>query len=87
MMCAAGDGPHGQRLRGLIVILWRAGLRIQEALSLSEADLDQRRGSLLVRDSKGERRREVGVDGWGWQQRISLAARSEWCGGRCWSAP
>jgi hypothetical protein len=28
VMCAAGDGPHGQRLRGLIVILWRAGLRI-----------------------------------------------------------
>jgi hypothetical protein len=31
VMRAAGDGPHGQRLRGLIVILWRAGLRIQEA--------------------------------------------------------
>jgi hypothetical protein len=33
-----------RRLRGLIVILWRAGLRIQEALSLTEADLDHRRG-------------------------------------------
>src|SRR3954470_14465169 len=42
VMREAGDGPHGQRLRGLIVILWRAGLRIQEALSLGEADLDQR---------------------------------------------
>ncbi len=68
MMRAAGDGPHGQRLRGLIVILWRAGLRIQEALSLGEADLDQRRGSLLVRHGKGGRRREVGMDAWGWQQ-------------------
>ena len=68
LMCAAGDGPHGQRLRGLIVILWRAGLRIQEALSLAEADLDQRRGSLLVRHGKGGRRREVGMDAWGWQQ-------------------
>ena len=68
VMCAAGDGPHGQRLRGLIVILWRAGLRIQEALSLGEADLDQRRGSLLVRHGKGGRRREVGMDAWGWQQ-------------------
>jgi len=50
------------------VILWRSGLRIQEALSLGEADLDQRRGSLLVRQGKGGRRREVGMDTWGWQQ-------------------
>ena len=66
VMRAAGDGAHGQRLRGLIVILWRAGLRIQEALALSEADLDHRRGSLLVRHGKGGRRREVGMDAWGW---------------------
>ena len=44
------------------VILWRAGLRIQEALDLTEADLDQRRGSLLVRRGQGGRRREVGMD-------------------------
>src|SRR4051812_5143044 len=25
VMCAAGDVPHERRLRGLIVILWRAG--------------------------------------------------------------
>jgi site-specific recombinase XerD len=68
VMREASDGPHGQRLRGLIVILWRAGLRIQEALSLGEADLDQRRGSLLVRHGKGGRRREVGMDAWGWHQ-------------------
>jgi integrase len=49
VMRAAGDDAHGRRLRGLIVILWRAGLRIHEALALAEADLDQRRGSLLVR--------------------------------------
>ena len=28
MMQRAGDGVHGVRLRGLIVVLWRAGLRI-----------------------------------------------------------
>jgi site-specific recombinase XerD len=60
VMRAAGDGAHGRRLRGLIVILWRAGLRIQEALVLTEGDLDPRRGSLLVRRGKGGRRREVG---------------------------
>jgi integrase len=68
VMRAAGDGAHGRRLRGLIVILWRAGLRIQEALSLAEADLDHRRGALLVRRGKGGRRREVGMDQWGWDE-------------------
>lgn len=68
VMRAAGDGAHGRRLRGLIAILWRAGLRIQEALALAEADLDHRRGSLLVRRGKGGRRREVGMDAWGWQE-------------------
>ena len=42
------DG-HGLRLRALIVVLWRGGLRIQEALSLIESDLDPRRGSILIR--------------------------------------
>src|SRR5215212_2193932 len=56
VMRTAGDGAHGRRLRGLIVIMWRAGLRIQEALALSEGDLDHRRGSLLVRRGKGGRR-------------------------------
>src|SRR5919202_2935047 len=68
VMCAAGARVHGQRLRGLIVLLWRAALRISEALSLGEADLDPRRGSVLVRRGKGGRRREVGMDEWGWEQ-------------------
>jgi integrase len=68
VMRRAGDGVHGRRLRGLIVVLWRAGLRICEALALAEADLDARRGSLLVRRGKGGRRREVGMDDWAWEQ-------------------
>jgi len=32
-----------RRLRRLTVVLWRAGLRIDEALALREADLDRRR--------------------------------------------
>ena len=68
VMRHAGDGVHGRRLRGLIVVLWRAGLRIHEALALAEADLDPRRGSLLVRRGKGGRRREVGMDDWAWEQ-------------------
>ena len=68
IMRSAGDGLHGRRLRGLIVVLWRAGLRINEALALNELDLDHRRGSLLVRRGKGGRRREVGMDEWAWEQ-------------------
>jgi hypothetical protein len=49
VMPAAGNGVHGRRLRGVIVIMWRAGLGIEEALALTEGDLDQRRGSLVVR--------------------------------------
>ena len=37
---AAGDRSHGRRLRALIVLLWRAGLRIHEALALTEGDLE-----------------------------------------------
>jgi hypothetical protein len=57
---------YGNRLNGLIVVLWRAGLRINEALSLTETDLDERRGSILVTHGKNDRRREVGMDAWGW---------------------
>ena len=66
VMRAAGDGPDGVRLRGVIVVLWRAGLRISEALALNETDLDPDRGALLVRHGKGDKRREVGMDRWAW---------------------
>jgi integrase len=55
-------------MRGLIVVLWRAGLRISEALSLAESDLDRARGAVLVRRGKAGKRREVGMDPWAWDQ-------------------
>jgi site-specific recombinase XerD len=67
VMRTAGPGDHGDRIRGLVVILWRAGLRINEALSLAETDLEPRRGSVLVRHGKGGKRREVGMDDWAWE--------------------
>jgi len=74
----ASDDRHGDRLRALVVVLWRGGLRVAEALALGERDLDPRRGSLLVRDGKSGRRREIGMDAWGWEQlRPWLAARHE----------
>ena len=90
VMRAAGDDPDGLRLRGVIVMLWRAGLRISEALSLNETDLDPDRGAVLIRHGKGDKRREVGMDRWGWTHlepwlalRATLPARcSAFCGVR-----
>jgi site-specific recombinase XerD len=80
-------------------VLWRAGLRIQEALSLTESDLDQRRGSILVRHGKNDRGREVGMDAWAWSaiepwvtDRAELPVGPPFCvidgptRGRAWSA-
>ena len=66
VMRHAGHVRYGSRLSGLIVVLWRAGLWINEALSLTETDLEERRGSILVRHGKNDRRRQVGMDAWGW---------------------
>ena len=66
VMRRAAHARYGNRLNGLIVVLWRAGLRINEALSLTETDLEERRGSVLVRHGKNDRRRQVGMDAWGW---------------------
>jgi Phage integrase family len=66
VMRQAGEDRHGLRARALIVVLWRAALRIQEALSLTELDLDANRCAVLVQHGKGGHRREVGIDAWAW---------------------
>ncbi len=100
VMREAGERLPGIRLRGLIVVLWRAGLRISEALALAEGDLEPGRGAMLVRRGKGGKRREVGMDEWGWQQlrpwlenRVELPVGPLFCvvkgptAGQPWSAP
>jgi len=68
VMRQAGSDWHGLRVRALIAVLWRGGLRISEALALNEADVDARRGSLLIRHGKGDKRREAGMDPFGFEQ-------------------
>jgi len=48
VMRHTANDRQGRRVRAMIVVLWRAGLRIQEARALAEPDLDHRRGSILV---------------------------------------
>ena len=86
VMRAAGESPDGVRSRGVIVVLWRAGPRISEALALNESDLDPERGAVLVAHGKGDKRREVGMDRWAWEQlkpwlvlRASLPVGSLFC--------
>ena len=68
VMRTAGETTYGLRTRALVVVLWRAGVRISEALALAESDLDRSRGSVLVRNGKGGKRRQVGMDRWAWDQ-------------------
>jgi integrase len=62
VMREAGPGPYADRTRGRIAILWRAGLRISEALALTKTDLDPNTGCVLVRAGKSGTRRMVGMD-------------------------
>lgn len=55
VMRQAGNDRHGLRVRALIAVLWRGGLRVSEALALRETDIDERRGSLLIRHGKGDK--------------------------------
>ncbi len=68
VMRHAGHDRHGLRVRALIAVLWRAGLRISEALALAETDIDAAQGSVLVRHGKGDKRRGAGMDLFGFQQ-------------------
>ena len=51
VMRAAGDSPDGVRLRGVIVVLWRAGLRIQRS-----ARAERERSRLRTGRGAGEAR-------------------------------
>lgn len=54
--------PTGIRNRALITVMYRAGLRVSEALSLHPKDIDADAGTITVLHGKGDRRRTVGLD-------------------------
>jgi integrase/recombinase XerD len=56
----------GIRNRALIVVLYRAGLRISEALALMPKDLDAANSTIRVLHGKGDKARLVGLDAGAW---------------------
>ena len=64
--------PTGLRNRALIVLLYRTGIRVGEAVLLSPRDVDVERGTVQVLNGKGKRSRTVGLD------EASLAILEHW---------
>ena len=62
IQAASSRAPTGIRNRALIVMLYRGGLRISEALDLRLKDIDRQAGTVRVLHGKGDRARTVGLD-------------------------
>lgn len=54
--------PTGIRNKALIVVMYRAGLRVSEALALRPADVNADKGTLRVLHGKGDQSRTAGLD-------------------------
>lgn len=54
--------PTGLRNRALLVLMWRGGLRIAEALALKVSDVTPAKGTVRVLHGKGNKPRTVGLD-------------------------
>ena len=59
---ACGESWTGKRNQALIVVLWRAGLRLAEALALRPVDVDSEAQTIRVLHGKGDKPRTVGID-------------------------
>ena len=60
LLAACGRSATGLRNRAILVVLWRAGLRVGEALALRPSDLDPAAGTLRVpRGKTGHRTVEL----------------------------
>src|SRR5262245_12411027 len=59
---ASGRAPTGIRNRALLATMYRAGLRVAEALALYPKDVDAAAGTVRVLRGKGDRARTVALD-------------------------
>lgn len=62
LAACSSRGHAGLRNRALIVVLWRSGLRIGEALALRAKDINLEAGTITILHGKGDRARTVGID-------------------------
>ncbi len=62
LIAACGRGAAGKRDRALIMLIYRTGLRVSEALALYPKDIDLEAGRVHVLHGKGDRARTVGID-------------------------
>jgi site-specific recombinase XerD len=81
--CGGEYTPIAKRHRALIALMYRAGLRVAEALALHPKDIDLERGAVRVLRGKGGFDRVVGLDaGAGALVAEWLAARERFLGSR-----
>ena len=62
LQACSPSAPTGLRNRALLVTLYRAGLRLEEALALQPADVDADEGGLWVDNPHTGQRRIAGID-------------------------
>jgi site-specific recombinase XerD len=62
LKACSSKAPTGVRNRALITIMYRAGIRVSEALDLYPKDIDANTGTVAVLHGKGDQRRIVGLD-------------------------
>ncbi len=62
LLQACNRGPTGQRNKALIILLYRTGLRVSEALALSTWDVDFTGSTLTVLHGKGDKARQISID-------------------------
>jgi integrase/recombinase XerD len=68
LLATFSKAPTSVRNRALVVTIWRAGLRVQEALDLLPSDLDPVGGSIRVRHGKGDKERTVAMGPVAWEE-------------------
>ncbi len=71
---ACGNTWAGRRDAALIVLMYRSGLRVGEALALRACDIDAQRSSIRVLNGKGGKARTVGIDASGLRPVMAWAA-------------
>jgi len=62
LLAACGSGLAGLRNKALLLVCWRSGLRIEEALSLYPKDIKADANEVHVMHGKGDKHRIVGID-------------------------